>query len=177
MKFTTIALFALLCGGTVFAQEKNPGQATGKIVAVQEKSPLPGNFHPDSMCPEKNEVDKGLQSCCHGRGGMMSAGCPDRGGLNEPCYMAGYSGFDKPPRPFMGPEGFFMHHHPLPLPCLMLFGLLIIIVNILLTIITTLDMAKNKYFNGLWIPVMLIAGIPGAIIFALFRIGDKIQKN
>jgi hypothetical protein len=36
-------------------------------------------------------------------------------------------------------------------------------------------MARNGRFNGLWIPVLLIAGIPGAVIYALFRIGDKIQ--
>ena len=48
------------------------------------------------------------------------------------------------------------------------------IINILLTIIVSLDMARIGRFNGLWIPVILLAGIPGSIIYALFRISDTI---
>jgi hypothetical protein len=51
------------------------------------------------------------------------------------------------------------------------------IVNILLTVIVSLDMARGGRFNGLWIPVVLIAGIPGSIIYSLFRLGDKIQSK
>jgi hypothetical protein len=51
------------------------------------------------------------------------------------------------------------------------------ILNILLTIIVSLDMTRDGRFNGLWIPVVLIAGIPGSIIYALFRLGDKIQSK
>jgi hypothetical protein len=65
-------------------------------------------------------------------------------------------------------------HHP---PFLfhysfIVLGLVLLTINVLLTIIATLDMIKSKRFNGVWIPVVLIAGLPGAAIYALFRIGD-----
>jgi p-aminobenzoyl-glutamate transporter AbgT len=69
-----------------------------------------------------------------------------------------------------------MHHHHV---CcghaffkLLLLGF--ILINILLTIIVSLDMARIGRFNGLWIPVVLLAGIPASMIYALFRIGDRI---
>jgi len=49
------------------------------------------------------------------------------------------------------------------------------IVNLLLTVIVSMDMAREGRFNGLWIPLLLIAGVPTSIIYALFRIGDKLQ--
>ncbi|MDD5675290.1 MAG: hypothetical protein PHC61_14060 [Chitinivibrionales bacterium] len=49
------------------------------------------------------------------------------------------------------------------------------IMNILLTILVSLDMAKLGRFNGLWIPITLLMGIPGSIIYALFRIGDNLR--
>jgi hypothetical protein len=51
----------------------------------------------------------------------------------------------------------------------------IFIVNILLTVIITLDMAKKELFNGIWIPLVLLAGLPGAVVYALFRLGDRIS--
>jgi hypothetical protein len=52
--------------------------------------------------------------------------------------------------------------------------LVLLILNVLLTILVSLDMAKRAKFNGLWIPILLICGIPGTAIYALFRIGDNI---
>jgi ABC-type multidrug transport system permease subunit len=62
---------------------------------------------------------------------------------------------------------------PVVFKLLFLGFMLYAVLNILLTIIVSLDMARNGRFNGLWIPVLLIAGIPGSIIYALFRIGEK----
>jgi len=69
------------------------------------------------------------------------------------------------------------HHPPFLFHHFFILGLVLLTINILLTIIATLDMAKAKRFNGVWIPVVLIAGLPGAAIYALFRLGDKLQRN
>jgi hypothetical protein len=50
-------------------------------------------------------------------------------------------------------------------------------LNILLTVLVSLDMKNRNKFNGLWIPLLLIAGIPVSVIYALFRIGDAIQQK
>jgi hypothetical protein len=55
---------------------------------------------------------------------------------------------------------------------LFLAMMLMLTVNILLTILVSLDMKKRGTFNGLWIPLLLIAGIPVSIIYAIFRLGD-----
>jgi hypothetical protein len=69
-----------------------------------------------------------------------------------------------------------MNHRFLPalfmLCCLSLMAL----VNIILTILVSLDMARRRQFNGLWIPVLLLMGIPGTALYALFRIGDIISS-
>ena len=51
------------------------------------------------------------------------------------------------------------------------------VVNILLTILVAIDMAQRNQFNGLWIPVLVLAGIPGTGLYALFRIGDTIKAR
>lgn len=58
--------------------------------------------------------------------------------------------------------------------CAMLIGLLAVL-NLLLTILVILDMTKTKRFNGLWIPLVLIVGIPCTALYALFRIGDNVK--
>jgi hypothetical protein len=55
--------------------------------------------------------------------------------------------------------------------------LVVFVVNILLTILVSFDMARKQQFNGLWIPVLLLAGIPGTCLYALFRIGDNIKAK
>jgi p-aminobenzoyl-glutamate transporter AbgT len=65
----------------------------------------------------------------------------------------------------------------------MVFGMLflgmmlILTVNILLTILIGLDMKKRGIFNGLWIPLLLIAGIPVSIVYAIFRLGDVVGEK
>jgi hypothetical protein len=50
-------------------------------------------------------------------------------------------------------------------------------VNILLTILVSMDMKQRGFFNGLWVPLLLIAGIPVSIIYGLFRIGDMVKEK
>jgi hypothetical protein len=83
------------------------------------------------------------------------------------------------------PAPFMMQHRPFHrmmhlkiVACILFLGVLFLAtVNILLTVLVTLDMKKRAAFNGLWIPLLLIAGIPASVIYALFRIGDTIQKK
>jgi hypothetical protein len=60
---------------------------------------------------------------------------------------------------------------------LLFLGLLIMgILNILLTIIVAMDMSRIGKFNGIWIAVTLLCGVPGTAIYAMFRIGDAIER-
>jgi Flp pilus assembly protein TadB len=61
---------------------------------------------------------------------------------------------------------------------LMVFGFLVFIaMNILLTILVSGDMKRRNSFNGLWVALVLIAGIPSAAIYALFRMRDAIREK
>jgi hypothetical protein len=82
------------------------------------------------------------------------------------------------------PVPFMMHHPRLHrmivmkvVACLFLCFLFLATVNILLTVLVSLDMKKRGAFNGLWIPLLIIAGIPASAIYALFRIGDIQAKK
>jgi hypothetical protein len=68
---------------------------------------------------------------------------------------------------------FFLIPAMLGLACLFIMFL----VNILLTILVSLDMAHRHQFYGLWIPILLLMGIPGTGLYALFRIGDIIKEK
>lgn len=125
----------------------------------REANPMAG---PMSMCPREKQLFPG-----HGmnfRPDMMQPGC-----CMEQC-----PGFGKGNRHPWRPHD--MRFCPPRVFCGIIFlGILFWgIINILLTIIVSLDMTKSGRFNGLWIPLLLIAGIPGSIIYALFRIGDRI---
>lgn len=155
------------------------------IVSAQNPSPAPAGMpHHDSMLMGKNAPDGEvgpMSMCPHGKhlfpGHAMNFRpepmAPECGGKQPPCF-----GMENR-RPW-GPHGMRCCQ-----PCRFLFmppfaGMLFLgivlwgLINILLTIIVSLDMTKNGRFNGLWIPVLLIAGIPGSIIYALFRIGDRL---
>jgi hypothetical protein len=99
---------------------------------------------------------RGMYEQRHGwmPGGSMYYPCEEMGGLRHPMK-----------RPFIF-IGFFM------MLCLVVMA----IINILLTIIVTLDMTRTKRFNGLWIPITLIVGLPGTALYALFRIGDNLKS-
>ena len=74
----------------------------------------------------------------------------------------------------MRPYDFEMRHWMFIRFCMTVCGL-ILLINILLTILVSIDMAGLGRFNGLWIPVVLVVGIPGTAIYALFRIGDFVR--
>ncbi|HMD68898.1 MAG TPA: hypothetical protein VKF42_08470 [Chitinivibrionales bacterium] len=77
---------------------------------------------------------------------------------------------------FNGPAG--MHPHFMVKAHKLFHAALLamVLVNILLTILVGLDMAKRSRFNGLWIAIVLVAGLPGSAVYALFRIGDGIAE-
>ena len=75
--------------------------------------------------------------------------------------------------PGMRMHGFAGHHL---LRLLFLGALLMVVINILLTIIVAVDMSRIGKFNGLWIALALLAGIPGTAVYALFRVGDAIER-
>ena len=71
-----------------------------------------------------------------------------------------------------------LRNHPfLPWLCFLSFIAVFFVINVLLTIIVWIDMARRHLFIGLWIPVLLIAGIPGTALYALFRIGDLVAAG
>jgi hypothetical protein len=73
-------------------------------------------------------------------------------------------------------RGPFMMRHPRAFRfCIAILLLVIALMNILLTIMVCMDMAKMAAFNAIWIPIVLILGIPGTGLYALFRIGDMIK--
>lgn len=82
-----------------------------------------------------------------------------------------------------GPMAAGMMFHPMrhprlfPALCFMICLLTLLLINIILTVLVSLDMANRRQFNGLWIPVLLLMGLPGTGLYALFRIGDNILEK
>jgi hypothetical protein len=153
------------------------------IVSAQNTPAAPaGSPHHDTMQMGKNapdgEVDpmtmcqRGGKRMFPGHGMNFKQDKMEPGCVGAPCHWFGKAHGPRGMRccplfpPFCAPQ----------ICCAILFiGILLCgIINVILTIIVSLDMTKNGRFNGLWIPVVLIAGIPGSIIYALFRIGDKL---
>lgn len=54
-----------------------------------------------------------------------------------------------------------------------LFLAVCVIVNLLLAIWVYQDIRKRNAGSGIWIVVTLLAGVFGAIVYAIIRIGDK----
>jgi len=57
-----------------------------------------------------------------------------------------------------------------------LFLLLIIITNILLTVWVFKDMNEKKIGRALWVPIVLLSGVFGAILYAIVRVADTRAK-
>lgn len=55
--------------------------------------------------------------------------------------------------------------------------LVVIFMNLMLTILVCQDMSRRGKFNGLWIPMLLVAGVPTAVIYGIFRIGDNLAEK
>lgn len=69
----------------------------------------------------------------------------------------------------------FMQHRMFHRGLFIVFLMVFALVNILLTILVCMDMAALGRFNALWVPVLLLCGIAGTALYALFRIGDQIR--
>ena len=54
--------------------------------------------------------------------------------------------------------------------------LLIVITNILLTVWVFRDMHEQKIGRALWVPIVLLAGIFGALLYAIVRLADTRPK-
>jgi len=50
--------------------------------------------------------------------------------------------------------------------------LFILVVNILVTVWVCKDMREQKIGRALWVPIVLLAGILGAILYAIVRVAD-----
>ena len=59
--------------------------------------------------------------------------------------------------------------------CLIVLGM--IIVRILATIWVCGDLSRRKTGSGLWVPIVLIAGLFGLLVYAVTRIGDMPQTQ
>ncbi len=70
------------------------------------------------------------------------------------------------------------HHHPKMFCMFFLLPLFLtcFVIHILLTIWTYMDVRKRDA-HGIWVAVVLIAGFPGALLYALVRIGDGTTKS
>jgi hypothetical protein len=116
-----------------------------------------GAAHPEECLMMKQAPDRpgpGLE----GRGPWRS--CPQgRGAWN--C-----------PRTF-GPSGYFLPRFRV--CCVLTVLAAVLLVNLLLTILVIKDMSARGRMNGLWVPLLLIAGIPVTALYALFRIGDNLK--
>jgi len=152
LKIYPLLLMALLFIGTVVPSCPAAGAAADSM------QPQKGMMEPQCgpMMHEKMMMGK---AC-----GPMMRGEPGRGcGLRPMCC----------PGPMRGcgiPGG-------RPVCAVLMFGVLMfcLVVNILLTLLVALDMTKSRRFNGLWIPLILLIGIPGTFMYALFRIGDNLK--
>ena len=58
-----------------------------------------------------------------------------------------------------------------------LIVLVMIIVRILATIWVCGDLSRRKTGSGLWIPIVLLAGLFGLLVYAVVRIGDTPQPQ
>jgi hypothetical protein len=166
MKLVTGVLGILLFVTLASAREKQPCPQAGN----PQDTVLAGKNVPDRVtCPQGKRMFPG-----HGMHFKSDMREPGRGEIPCPGFREShrYNHTARemrccPPFPLI---------HTLPFLKILFLGLLLWgILNVLLTIIVSLDMTKNGGLNGLWIPVLLIAGIPGSIIYALFRIGDKLS--
>ena len=67
------------------------------------------------------------------------------------------------------------HHGKCPAAPILL--LLCLVINILLTVWVYQDIKKRNTGSGIWIVVTLLAGLFGALVYALTRIGDNKQTQ
>ena len=143
----TAALFA----GLTLAADPAPDPAAAS----------PGNMPPG--CPMmKQAPDQPGHGMMRGKGMMAGRGMCPMGMGDGSCRRA-----------LCGPMGCFA---PRCSACCVLTVLaVVLLINLLLTILVVKDMSARGAVNGLWVPLLLIAGIPVTALYALFRIGDNMK--
>jgi hypothetical protein len=75
-------------------------------------------------------------------------------------------------RPKVGAHGYRNPHRK----CKGVFLLLCLFVHVLATILLYKDLQQTKA-SGLWIPIVLIAGLFGLLVYALMRMGDMCRMK
>ena len=70
---------------------------------------------------------------------------------------------------------YLKHHDKYPAAPILL--LLCMVINILLTVWVYQDIKKRNTGSGIWIVVTLLAGLFGALVYVLTRIGDNKQPQ
>jgi len=58
-----------------------------------------------------------------------------------------------------------------------LIGLIMIIVRVLATIWVCRDLQQRQAGSGLWIPIVLLGGLFGLLVYAVIRLGDMRQTQ
>jgi len=58
-----------------------------------------------------------------------------------------------------------------------LIGLIMLIVRILAVIWVSKDLQQRKTGSGLWIPIVLLGGLFGLLVYAVIRLGDMQQTQ
>ncbi len=58
-----------------------------------------------------------------------------------------------------------------------LIGLIMIIIRVLATIWVCRDLQQRKTGSGLWIPIVLLGGLLGLLVYAVIRLGDMRQTQ
>ena len=58
-----------------------------------------------------------------------------------------------------------------------LIGLIMIIVRVLATVWVCGDLQRRKTGSGLWIPIVLLGGLFGLLVYAVIRLGDMQQTQ
>ena len=69
------------------------------------------------------------------------------------------------------------HHRPKHGGIAGLIGLIMIIVRVLATIWVSRDLQQRKTGSGLWIPIVLVGGLLGLLVYAVVRLGDMRQTQ
>lgn len=68
-------------------------------------------------------------------------------------------------------------HKKKPAGVIGLIGLIMIIVRVLATIWVFGDLQRRKTGSGLWIPIVLLGGLLGLLVYAVIRLGDMRQTQ
>ena len=159
MSLMVMALMAaVLSGQTIAASPVVKGQDT-----LQQAKNLQNQQSPQFGWHERGfpGFGKGREPMCANAGMRQNFGNP----MPSSCCV-----FPMHPMRMHGFAGKHLFH------LLFLGALLMGVIHILLTITVSLDMARIGRFNGLWVAVTLLAGIPGTAVYALSRIGDAIDR-